>query len=498
MNIFSRIRRARLPMLFGAFAGLLLTGLVVVFTSQAHGIGIGGPRDNDANAVIRGGVPDTSALVASYNSDATVRAIYDFFHISKTDIQAMGTTAVAGKITKSGDVMAGNAIVATGALTAGRQTIGNSTRVVHNGATFYTRTPSVSFQSDSLDAYVVMKNGQFAFAVIASCGNPVNATPKTQPKPQPQPQPKPRPSATLTKEVQAKGESAWHKNITAQPGDHVMFRFIASSTGNAPLTNALLQDTMPAHATFVEGTFKQDGTTLSSQQAHILLGSGAQLGSVPAQAQSVYMFEAVIAPSETQDTCMAETLTNMVRLSATGITPLQDTATVTVQCQQKQPQSSFACTSLTATPGVIDASGKQTYTFTAMASATNAAITGYTFKFDNPNQSDQIVTTSATTAAGGPTVYAPGTYHPSVTVHVTPNGGGSVDVNDARCMAVITVNQPASPVQPVVFTTPLPPSTPPALINTGSGDVIGMFAATTIAGAIAYRVVWLRRLGLHI
>jgi hypothetical protein len=34
---------------------------------------------------------------------------------------------------------------------------------------------------------------------------------------------------------------------------------------------------------------------------------------------------------------------------------------------------------------------------------------------------------------------------------------------------------------------------PPELVNTGPGDVLGIFAATTIAGAIAHRLFWVRR-----
>jgi hypothetical protein len=31
------------------------------------------------------------------------------------------------------------------------------------------------------------------------------------------------------------------------------------------------------------------------------------------------------------------------------------------------------------------------------------------------------------------------------------------------------------------------------LVNTGPGDIIGIFAATTIAGAVAHRLLWGRR-----
>lgn len=70
-------------------------------------------------------------------------------------------------------------LVATNAMTAGRQNMPGSTQMTSDDTVFFKRPPSVSFQSSSLPAFVVMNNGRFDFAIIASCGNPVNATPVT-------------------------------------------------------------------------------------------------------------------------------------------------------------------------------------------------------------------------------------------------------------------------------------------------------------------------------
>ncbi len=70
---------------------------------------------------------------------------------------------------------------------------------------------------------------------------------------------------------------------------------------------------------------------------------------------------------------------------------------------------------------------------------------------------------------------ADGTYHVRVTLdtstgYVTSNG----------CVAIVTIkNQPVNPVTPV---------TPPKnLVNTGPGDMIGIFAAVTLIAALAHR-----------
>jgi LPXTG-motif cell wall-anchored protein len=148
----------------------------------------GGPFNCDANSVIWCGAKDTSVIQSEYtngdghNSAKSIQAIYDYFGISESDIDSLGVTAVAGSVTKSGDVYAGNTLVATGAWTAGREYISGSTTVTHDGVTFYKRQPKVSFLDNSLTAYVVMQNGQFKFAILSACGNPVIAVPKTPSK----------------------------------------------------------------------------------------------------------------------------------------------------------------------------------------------------------------------------------------------------------------------------------------------------------------------------
>lgn len=142
----------------------------------------------DNNAVIRCGALSASDVVQAYNSDSYTQKVYQSFNISSSDIQNLPANAVAGTVTKSGNVIVDGKTVATGAMTAGRANMPGSTQITTQGITLFKRTPSVSFQQDSLDAYVVMSNNQFKFAILPSCGNPISATPVPPPKPQPQPQ----------------------------------------------------------------------------------------------------------------------------------------------------------------------------------------------------------------------------------------------------------------------------------------------------------------------
>ncbi len=104
---------------------------------------------------------------------------YSFFGISTTDINNMDKYAVSGYVTRDGNVHANGQVVATNAYTAGRHYLSGSTKHVVSGTTFYTRPTSISFVTQSsFKAYVVMKDGKFDYAILARCGNPVHAKPK--------------------------------------------------------------------------------------------------------------------------------------------------------------------------------------------------------------------------------------------------------------------------------------------------------------------------------
>lgn len=176
--------------------GTLATAVVLAGSQltavDAQGVSISGPTNCDSNAVIYCGADSVSQLVGKYrggdgrNSAASIHDIFGYFGISTADINAIGsgsTHVVPGQVTKSGDVYESGTLVATGALTGGRDYISGSTRVVRGGTTFYTRPPSVSFLDNSLSAYVVMNGGRFSFAILASCGNPIIATAKAAPPP---------------------------------------------------------------------------------------------------------------------------------------------------------------------------------------------------------------------------------------------------------------------------------------------------------------------------
>jgi uncharacterized repeat protein (TIGR01451 family) len=367
-----------------------------------------------------------------HNSAASIHNIYgsSSFNITSSDVQSLSKNAQMGTVTKSGDIEIGGKIVATNALTAGRQNIAGSTKRSNGGTTFYTRPPNVSFLSNSLAAYVVMSNGQFKFAIMVSCGNPVSATPPPKPpKPTPPPAPK-TPNYTINKEVAVKGSTSYAKSVTVKSGTHVVYRVTVASTGNAPVTNLDVKDTLPNDTQYVAGTLKQDGKPVTGTS---FFSSGVTINSLANGSSTAFSFEAIIGSNDTVETCQAETLNNVGAMTATSLPAENSTATVNKTCL---PKPVYACTSLSSFMN-----SRTDYTFTAKASASNGAtIESYTFDFgDNSNKT---VTTAAETTTAEHSYASTGTFNVTVSVLINVGDGTTKTVTSAGCTTSVTVTPP--------------------------------------------------------
>jgi len=208
--VVKRFRHKKIS-LFGLLVLLLVAAFTLKLTSvHAQNIDINGTQNCDANAVIWCGASSVDQIIERYNggdghnSAASISHIYSYFGISSSDINSLNSAnadVISGYVTKGNKVYGvDNKLIATDALTAGRQNIAGSSTVNFDGTTFYTRTPSVSFISDYLPAYIVMINNKFDFAILSSCCNPVIATPVPVPTSPPTPvtPPPPAPVTTVT------------------------------------------------------------------------------------------------------------------------------------------------------------------------------------------------------------------------------------------------------------------------------------------------------------
>lgn len=377
---------------------LILFGLKLSLV-HAQDISISSPRNCDDNAVIWCGAGSTDSLISKYNNGDghnTVDSIHDIlssFGISSSDINSMSSASTdveAGTVSKSGNVFDGSdKLVATDALTGGRQDISGSTKEVSGGTTFFVRPPSISFVSSPLAAFVVMQDGRFAFAILVSCGNPVKATPVA-----PAPTPKPKPMASTP----------------------------------TPTTQATPTTSVNQCSNVSNDTISQSGncnTTVTNVQ----------------QAQAA---------------------------SPTGVC-----SSLAIAVDQTNPMSVTA----TATPVTSNGAELQNVTF---------------------NFGDGTATSVPSTSTSATHTFAQnGTF----VVTSTLNFSATQSTTSSICQAVVPVGTttPTSPITPTP-TTPTPSvtttatTTPsPTLVNTGPGDVFGVFGVTTILGAVGYRYFLTRK-----
>jgi len=162
---------------------------------------------------------------------------------------------------------------------------------------------------------------------------------------------------------------------------------------------------------------------------------------------------------------------------------------------QPKPQAQLTCVSLTKS---LLNSDNQTYKFTAKASAKNTTITSYAFNFGD-GKTTTVKSGKASVAVSHNYAKNGKTYKVSVAVNSTKKNG----VTSAHCVVSFTTPKPTKPTPtpptptptpptPTTPETPTTPSTPSELPNTGAGDIIGFFSATTIAGGLLHRF-FLRR-----
>ncbi|PLS80750.1 hypothetical protein CYG49_04290 [Candidatus Saccharibacteria bacterium] len=159
----------------------LLTGVAFTNTNPASAAG---GRDCDTNAIVRCGALDTAEMQTKYNQNTSgdLPAVFAHYGITGADISNTANMKM-GRVYKDGRIEVDGNTVATGARSVGRENMTGSNPVTIAGKTYYERSTNVSFDSASIPAIVIMKNGVFHRAIITSCGNPVVATPKEQPKP---------------------------------------------------------------------------------------------------------------------------------------------------------------------------------------------------------------------------------------------------------------------------------------------------------------------------
>jgi hypothetical protein len=142
----------------------IIAGNMTAITPSAKAQAIDNDPDCDKFSVMWCGSFSNSAIINKYekgdghNTAANIDSIYSSFGISKAEVVAGGY--VDGVVYQNGEVKVGSKVVATNARTYIR-TMGNV---------------SVSKMASAQTAFVKLnKDGQFEYAIMKPCGNPVSA-----------------------------------------------------------------------------------------------------------------------------------------------------------------------------------------------------------------------------------------------------------------------------------------------------------------------------------
>jgi uncharacterized repeat protein (TIGR01451 family) len=293
------------------------------------------------------------------------------------------------------------------------------------------------------------------------------------------------PGVQVTKQVEeASQTNSWVSTLNANPGDTLRYMISYINTGNTVENQVVALDNLPAQLTIVPNTAtlvdaaNPNGIAVSEAQ---LTNGGVNIGNFTGGSTAALTFEATVATTS-QMACGQSQIANTASVQPQGMSQYMATATVDVNnvCQTQQP--TYTCSALTVTTIPANREVQADVTYTAQNGATFQSVT-YNFG----DGSTPLTTTNTSTTYS----YANyGTYNISATVTFNVNGGSQV-ATSANCTKTVSFVAPT----PTVVTASVP-ATPTAaqLPNTGAGNVIEIFAATTIVGTIAYRLFTSRRL----
>lgn len=491
--------------LLGALIAIVAITIVGVTQLNAQA------RDCDANSVIYCGAYTKEEFMQKYNANAPgdLHAVYAHQGIDAANI----ANAKDGVAMKNGDVVVDGKVVATNAHSVGRSNKPGSTSFVAGGTTFYDRPNSLAFAANSIEAFVFFDaNGQFAGAILKSCGNGMQATPVPVP---------PKPVAEC-------------KSLTATKIDRTRTRFTNDySVANGATVSGWVFDFGDGHS----------ATTNAPTAEHVYEASGTYTAKVTVKTNigdfsgPACMTTVTIAP-EAKAECKSLTaaVTNRTDYTLTAVAEVSGGATITSytfivkdssgnvvkSTTQASPvltgtlpdgtynaqvtvntsvgdRTGDACkASFTVTPRPIAEckklnvaiSNRTHYTLSAIASVSGGAtINGYTFVIKNSAGTVVSTVDSASPNIEGD-LTTPGTYTAQVIVKTSLG-----DRTGDACTAPITIGPENCPIpgkENFPKNSPECVETPPELPKTGTSDgtdgLIGFVGVSSVVASAGYYI----------
>lgn len=282
---------------------------------------------------------------------------------------------------------------------------------------------------------------------------------------------------------------SYANTISANCNDEVEYSMQLTNTEYGALNNVTLKATLPSNGGTSTATATTDlgGTSGTSDTATVNLSSGATQA---LENGTTVLYDGNGNAIKT----LPDTITSGVNIGT-----LQGSTTEFVNFKAKVTCSTPTPPAPVYTCDMLGLTAEDNRTV-KISSFSTTAQNGATFNNATINWGDQSSQLTTNNVVGQTHQYAAdGTYTVVATANFTVNGA-SKSVSSESCQKQVTfkTNTPpiVTPPTPTPTPTPTTPSTPAptALVNTGAGNVVGIFAAATAIGAAAYRFVISRRL----
>lgn len=283
------------------------------------------------------------------------------------------------------------------------------------------------------------------------------------------------PNYNVKKQVRNEGGGSrdWKENVSINDGQKVDWAVSFTNTGATRLNGVKIVDEVPVGLTVVPGSIKLFNTNYPSGYTYgdsAIQANGRQInmdiGDYLPGADAVVTFKTTATLPQT--VCGTKHLVNKAYATPNGLGAVWDDASVDVQGRTCVGPT-YICKAVS-----IDQLGGRKIRVTVTPEMTgNVRVKHYTYDFgdrataltDNRSQEHEYA--------------ADGTYTVKVSVTFVVDGRDQTVTSDL-CAKTVT------------FTggTVVPPTTLPA---TGAGDIFGIFAATSVAGAVAHKLFLARK-----
>jgi uncharacterized repeat protein (TIGR01451 family) len=286
------------------------------------------------------------------------------------------------------------------------------------------------------------------------------------------------PGVKITKQVEkASQNNAWTTSNTAESGDTLKYLISYTNTGNSVQNQVVIRDNLPPKMTLVPGTtFLADASHPGGVKVGDTVNQGGiSAGNFGAGANAFVTFE-VKVPDASQLACGVTEFRNVGVVRPAGMNEYYNTAITTVNraCNSNAPK--FTC-------DLLDLSVDNTKRTVKVSDFKFTAQNGAEFNHVVLTWGDNSEALTTNNVVGQTHQYAnDGTFVVNAVAHFTVNGE-DVSASGSSCSKTVSFTS----------TVPPTPGQPTSLVNTGPGEVAGLFAAITAFGAVAYRTLLVRR-----